>query len=87
MIYPCLQAALKEAKDSLDHTLKLLNDAKTRLREVEEGIAALQAKYEECLAKKEELKEKCDLCAARLSRAEKVSPLTVLIGSLALMPS
>ena len=66
------QAALKEAKESLDTTLKLLNDAKSRLREVEEGIAALQAKYEECVAKKEELKDKCDLCAARLTRAEKV---------------
>ncbi len=43
------------------------------MRGVEEGIAALQAKYEECVAKKEELKEKCDLCAARLTRAEKVS--------------
>ena len=40
---------------------------------MEEGIAALQAKYEECVAKKEELKDKCDLCSARLTRAEKVS--------------
>ena len=54
-------------------TLKLLGEAKARLREVEEGIEALQAKYEECVAKKEELKDKCDLCTARLSRAEKVS--------------
>ena len=67
-----LQAALKEAKESLDETIKLLNDSKARLREVEEGIAALQSKYEECVAKKEELKDKCDLCAARLTRAEKV---------------
>jgi len=33
---------------------------------------ALKARYEECLAKKEELKEKCDLCAALLSRTGKV---------------
>ena len=63
---------MKEAKESLDETLRILNEAKARLREVEEGIAALQAKYEECVAKKEELKEKCDLCSARLTRAEKV---------------
>lgn len=50
----------------------MLNEAKARLREVEEGLAALQSKYEECIAKKEELREKCELCEARLSRAEKV---------------
>lgn len=73
------QAALKEAKESLDETLKILNEAKARLREVEEGIATLQAKYEECVAKKEELKEKCDLCSARLTRAEKVSTIVIII--------
>ena len=51
----------------------MLNEAKARLREVEEGIASLQAKYEECVAKKQELGDKCDLCTARLERAEKVS--------------
>ncbi len=66
------QAALKEAKESLDETLRVLNEAKARLREVEEGLAALQSKYEECVAKKEELKDKCQLCEARLQRAEKV---------------
>ena len=50
----------------------MLNEAKARLREVEEGLAALQSKYEECMAKKEELKQKCELCEARLQRAEKV---------------
>jgi len=50
----------------------VLNEAKARLREVEEGIASLQAKYEECVAKKQELGDKCDLCTARLERAEKV---------------
>ena len=52
--------------------MKVLNEAKARLREVEEGIASLQAKYEECVAKKQELGDKCDLCTARLERAEKV---------------
>ena len=50
----------------------MLNESKARLREVEEGIASLQAKYEECVAKKQELGDKCDLCTARLERAEKV---------------
>ena len=39
---------------------------------MEEGIETLKARYEECLAKEEELKEKGDLCSARLSRAGKV---------------
>lgn len=52
--------------------MRILNEAKARLREVEEGLAALQAKFAECTAKKEELKEKCELCEARLERAEKV---------------
>ncbi|XP_065895241.1 dynein axonemal heavy chain 1-like isoform X2 [Dysidea avara] len=71
------RAALAEANASLEETLKVLNEAKARLREVEEGIASLQAKYEECVAKKQELGDKCDLCTARLERAEK------LIGGLA----
>lgn len=75
---------MKEAKESLDETLRILNEAKARLREVEEGIAALQAKYEECVAKKEELKDKCDLCSARLTRAEKVS---YVIGLILILPS
>lgn len=40
---------------------------------MEEGLAALQLKYDECLTKKEELRAKCELCEARLLRAEKVS--------------
>ena len=75
---------MKEAKESLDETLRILNEAKARLREVEEGIAALQAKYEECVAKKEELKEKCDLCSARLSRAEKVSSYIIICYKISL---
>ena len=67
-----LQKALKEAKESLDHTMRILNEAKSRLKEVEDGIAELQIKFEETMKKKEELKEKCDLCTSRLERAEKV---------------
>ena len=39
---------------------------------MEEGLAALQSKYDECMTKKEELRLKCELCEARLQRAEKV---------------
>ena len=53
-----------------------MNEAKARLREVEEGIAQLQAKFEEMSAKKEELANKCSLCTARLERAEKVGSLS-----------
>lgn len=55
-----------------------MNEAKARLREVEEGIAVLQATYEETSAKKEELVKKCSLCTARLERAEKVSGVFML---------
>lgn len=39
---------------------------------MEGGIASLQAKYEDCLAKKDELDKKYQLCEARLIRADKV---------------
>ena len=52
--------------------MRILNEAKTRLKEVEDGIAELQKSFDETMKKKEELKEKCDLCTARLERAEKV---------------
>ena len=42
-----------------------------------DGINVLQAKYEECASKKQELAEKVDLCTQRLERAHK------LIGGLA----
>ena len=75
-LFPHPQAALAEAKASLDETLRVLNESKARLREVEEGIATLQNKFQECMAKKQELAEKCALCSARLERAEKVICLT-----------
>ena len=51
----------------------MLNAAKANLRDVEEGLQSLNAKYEETTAKKEELADKCQLCSARLERAEKVT--------------
>uniref|UniRef100_A0A8C0VX99 Dynein axonemal heavy chain 1 n=1 Tax=Cyanistes caeruleus TaxID=156563 RepID=A0A8C0VX99_CYACU len=51
--------------------------SKQRLKAVEDGIAALQAKYEACKANKEELERKIEQCLERLARAD------VLINSLA----
>lgn len=69
---PPLQRALKEAQEDLEATQKILDEAKEQLAKVESGIAALQAKYEDSLANKEELDNKFQLCGARLIRADKV---------------
>lgn len=61
------------AQEDLAVTQNILKDAKEKLDAVEEGIAALQAKYQECLAKRDELDSKCKLCEIRLIRADKVS--------------
>jgi dynein heavy chain len=71
------RAALEQANKSLEETKRTLAEAKARLQEVADRIAGLQKTYEECLAKKQDLAEKCALCSARLERAEK------LIGGLA----
>lgn len=70
--YYLMQAALKQATEELQETQRVLEEAKARLADVEEGIASLQAKYEECIAKKQELEFKTEQCSARLGRAEKV---------------
>ena len=45
----------------------LLDAAKwSRLQEVQDGIASLQAKYDECVRKKDELETKCTECEQRL---------------------
>uniref|UniRef100_A0A3Q3E168 Dynein, axonemal, heavy chain 1 n=1 Tax=Labrus bergylta TaxID=56723 RepID=A0A3Q3E168_9LABR len=69
--------ALKEAQEDLAATQLILDDANEKLAVVEGGIATLQAKYQACLAKKDELDNKFQLCGARLVRADK------LIGGLA----
>lgn len=53
-------------------TQRILEEAKQHLREVEDGIATMQAKYRECVSKKEELEMKCEQCEQRLGRADKV---------------
>ncbi|XP_019911214.2 dynein heavy chain 1, axonemal [Esox lucius] len=69
--------ALQEAQEDLAITQRILDNANEKLARVEEGIATLQAKYHDCLAKRDELDSKCQLCEIRLVRADK------LIGGLA----
>ncbi len=69
----CAQQALQESQEDLAVTQRILDDAKEKLEAVEEGIATLQAKYHECLTKRDELDAKCQLCENRLIRADKVS--------------
>ncbi|XP_016065513.1 PREDICTED: dynein heavy chain 1, axonemal [Miniopterus natalensis] len=64
--------ALREAQDDLEVTQKILDEAKQRLQEVEDGIATMQARYRECISKKEELELKCEQCEQRLGRADKL---------------
>ncbi|XP_022353638.1 dynein heavy chain 1, axonemal [Enhydra lutris kenyoni] len=64
--------ALREAQDDLEVTQRVLEEAKQRLHEVEDGIATMQTKYRECIAKKEELELKCEQCEQRLGRADKL---------------
>ena len=69
--------ALRIAQEELAETQRILDAARKRLAEVEEGIATLQAKYEDCIRKKDELQTKTQECEGRLVRADK------LIGGLA----
>ncbi|OCT85694.1 dynein heavy chain 1, axonemal [Xenopus laevis] len=64
--------ALREAQEDLAVTQKILDAAKARLRDVEDGIATLQAKYRDCVSKKEELEQKCEQCEQKLGRADKL---------------
>jgi len=65
--------ALRIAQDDLAETQRMLDAAKQRLKDVENGLLALQAKYNECVRKKQELETKTKECEARLVRADKVS--------------
>lgn len=70
------QQAWREAEEDLRATQQVLEEAKERLRDVESGIAMLQAKYKSCIAKKEELEMKCEQCQQRLDRADTVGGRT-----------
>ncbi|XP_075430348.1 dynein axonemal heavy chain 1 isoform X2 [Ascaphus truei] len=64
--------ALREAQEDLAMTQKILDKAKGRLSDVEEGISTLQGKYKDCVSKKEELEQKCAQCEQKLGRADKL---------------
>ncbi|KAM9332808.1 dynein axonemal heavy chain 1-like [Pholidichthys leucotaenia] len=64
--------ALKEAQDDLAVTQSILDETNKKLEGVEAGIAALEAEYKECVAYKDELDHKYQLCEARLIRADKL---------------
>lgn len=72
MVCMCEQKALTEAQEDLAITQNILKKAKEKLQAVEEGISALQAKYQECLAKRDDLDSRCQLCESRLIRADQV---------------
>lgn len=63
---------MREAEEDLRATQLVLDEAKQRLKGVEDGIAQLQNKYETCKATKEELERKCEQCLERLARADVV---------------
>lgn len=77
-----MQHALREAQEDLAVTQKILEKAKNQLDEVELGIAALESKYRDCVAKKVELENKCDQCEQRLIRADKVNALFSILHPL-----
>lgn len=64
--------ALRIAQIELAETQRILDEARHRLRMVEEGLATLQAKYDESVRKKNDLEQNCRVCEARLVRADKV---------------
>ncbi|XP_053339456.1 dynein axonemal heavy chain 1 [Clarias gariepinus] len=72
-----IRQSLALAQEELAVSNNKLKKAKEEFEAVEAGIAALQATYQECLAKRGELESKCRLCECRLVRAGK------LVGGLA----
>jgi len=71
--------ALRFAQEELAETQRILDAAKQRLAAVENGLLAMQAKYNECVRKKQELETKTKECEARLVRADKVRSSLVLV--------
>ena len=63
---------LRIANETLQNTLRQLNDAKTRLKEVQDRVAEMEAKYESMVAKKKQLEDKAEECSSKLVRAEKL---------------
>ena len=66
------RARLQEAQESLEQTIKALNELKRKMRETEMSIREMEKKFTESLAKKEELARKVTECNLKLGRAEKL---------------
>jgi len=66
------RAALKEANESLQVTLKALAGAKAQLQEVNDSLSAMEVKFEAMVQKKKQLEDKAEECAQRLQRAERL---------------
>jgi len=63
---------LAEAQAELDATMDSLNGARARLKAVQEKIAELESEFEKSNAKKLQLENEVEECAARLERAHKL---------------
>ena len=70
---------LRLAMEELDHTERILSQAKNKLSEVEAGVLRLQRRYSDSMNKRQMLEEKCKLCQARLDRADKVMIIMMMM--------
>uniref|UniRef100_A0A8B9Q703 Dynein axonemal heavy chain 12 n=1 Tax=Apteryx owenii TaxID=8824 RepID=A0A8B9Q703_APTOW len=66
------KARLREAQQSLEETLALLNQKRDELAAVEHHLAALEQTFIEKTEEKARLEFQVDLCAKKLERAEKL---------------
>eukprot|EP00744_Colponema_vietnamica_P000902 GILI01001554.1.p1 GENE.GILI01001554.1~~GILI01001554.1.p1 ORF type:complete len:2075 (+),score=684.51 GILI01001554.1:415-6225(+) len=64
--------ALRQAQAELDVTMRSLNDAKARLREVENRIQQLENDYDREVAAKDALQRDIEDCQVKLDRAQKL---------------
>jgi dynein heavy chain, axonemal len=71
--------AQRIAFEELATTQRILAAAKAKLKEVEENLATLQAKYEDSVRKKAELEVKVKDCEGKVFRAGKVLKFIFLI--------
>lgn len=63
---------LKEAQQSLNETMEILNAKRKELKEVEDRVATLKKQFEEKTREKETLEYQIDQCTKKLKRAEKL---------------
>lgn len=63
---------LREAEQSLGETMRVLNQKRAELKEVEDRLASLKAQLKEATEKKEKLEFQVDVCSKKLDRAEKL---------------